>query len=81
MENQVARIAYGYLCLLCNTKVKTTGSIKRHMSEQHLERDFVYMCPACKKSYDTRASFYSHIHVYHPDLKGLDPDRFKMDRT
>lgn len=78
LATQVARTDYGFMCLVCNTQVKSVKSIRRHLRDQHLEEDWSYMCPICKKMYRNQSSLYAHIHVYHPDLKGLASDQCRV---
>ena len=70
----------GTLCLLCNSWIKTSTSIRRHFREIHVEAGYEYFCPLCKKSYKNRSSFAYHIGLFHHEWKKLNLEVFKRQK-
>ncbi len=66
----------GFVCLLCGKRFATFDSIRVHARDKHVNADIVYLCPVCQKYFKTRSSMSGHVYIIHPEMKGIDLDRF-----
>ena len=80
MASKVVRSSGGFLCLACNCFLKLKSSMKRHLIEHHLESNVSFNCPVCQKRYKNKSTFKVHIYTRHQELKGMDYDRFAVDK-
>ena len=78
MEGQVEKCDYGFVCLLCTKAIKGRQEMRRHMREQHM-RPREYKCPPCDQLFKNR-QFFLHVNKYHPDWRGMNFERFRIDK-
>ena len=78
MEEQVEKCDYGFVCLLCTKAIKGKQEMRRHMREQHM-RPREYRCPPCGLAFKNR-QFFLHVNKYHPDWRGMNLERFRIDK-
>jgi uncharacterized C2H2 Zn-finger protein len=80
IRQKVSRVENGFLCQLCGSVLKSTGSIRRHFCDKHFDSGKVYVCPSCRKRYRSKNSFSTHVYQRHKDWKGVDMDTFAVNR-
>jgi uncharacterized C2H2 Zn-finger protein len=79
MDTQVQACETGLICLVCGKIIQHRNHMRRHMNDLHLAAQ-EYHCPLCQKTFPARSNFYSHVHVKHPDWKGVSIDSFRMSK-
>lgn len=77
VATNVEKCDYGYVCLLCSKTIHLRQNMRNHMREQHM-KPREYKCPPCGLVFKNR-EFYKHVGKFHPDWRGIDFSRFRID--
>ena len=65
------------LCMPCDKRWSERKSIYRHVRDFHVEKHLVYDCPICGKVSKSKNSFYTHLHLKHPESKAQFKGKMK----
>lgn len=79
VATNVERCDYGFFCLICSKAIKRMKEMRRHMREVHMKPK-EYRCPPCNSVFKNR-QFIGHVSKFHPDWRGVDIERFRIDNS
>lgn len=75
IKDNIVRGNNGIICRLCGKMIKQMSNMRRHFRDKH-DSPVVYNCPECRRSYNGKNGFQTHIYRTHPQWKGVNVDSF-----
>ena len=74
-ENTRRTDSGAFVCLVCNTILKSTTTRNKHYRDVHWAEAPTYACP-CQKLYTSKAAFIMHLIRHRPELQGVVAEKF-----